>query len=112
MVGPEYFANMRTPILSGRGFTEADTATSQLVAVVNQTMARHLWPNQDPIGHKFSYDGEKPKARSSPSSASLATPKTPTSANDRAMFFYVPTNAELQRHPRPAVAYCRSRPKP
>jgi len=60
MVSPEYFANMRLPMLSGRAFTEADTSTSQLVAIVNQTFAKRLWPDQDPIGRKFSYEGEKP----------------------------------------------------
>ncbi len=58
-VDPNYFQTMRMPILAGRAFTDADTNSSLLVAVINQSMAKTLWPNQDPIGHKFSYKGEK-----------------------------------------------------
>jgi predicted permease len=59
VVDPAYFSTMRTPILSGRAFNDADTSSSQLVAIVNQSMAKALWPNQDPIGHKFAYKDEK-----------------------------------------------------
>lgn len=58
-VDPNYLATMRIPMVAGRGFTDADTKSSQLVAIVNQTMARSLWPNQDPLGRRFSYNGEK-----------------------------------------------------
>jgi predicted permease len=58
-VDPNYFQTMRMPILAGRAFTDADTSSSQPVAVINQSMAKTLWPNQDPIGHKFSYKDEK-----------------------------------------------------
>jgi predicted permease len=58
-VDPNYFQTMRMPIVAGRAFTDADTSSSQPVAVINQSMAKALWPNQDPIGHKFSYKDEK-----------------------------------------------------
>ncbi len=61
MVSPEYFANMRISILSGRAFTDADTADSQRVAIVNEALAKRLWPNQDPIGRRFTYEGETKK---------------------------------------------------
>jgi predicted permease len=54
VVSPEYFTVMQVPILQGRAFTDADTSTSTPVAVVDQLMASRLWPNQDPIGRKFS----------------------------------------------------------
>ncbi len=59
IVDPNYFSTMRTPILAGRAFTDADTSSSQLVAIINQSMAKALWPNQDPLGHKFAYQAEK-----------------------------------------------------
>jgi predicted permease len=59
IVDPTYFSTMRTPLVAGRTFTDSDTRSSQLVAIINQSMGRSLWPNQDPIGHKFSYKGEK-----------------------------------------------------
>jgi predicted permease len=59
IVDPNYFSTMRMPIVAGRAFTDADTNSSQPVAVINQSMAKAIWPNQDPIGHKFSYKDEK-----------------------------------------------------
>ncbi len=56
-VSPEYFATMRMKILEGRAFTDADTSTSQRVAIVNETMAKHLWPHQDVVGQRFSTGG-------------------------------------------------------
>ena len=49
-VTPGYFQTIRTPLLSGRVFTDQDSATSQPVAIVNQEVANRYWPNQDPLG--------------------------------------------------------------
>jgi len=40
-------------VVRGRAFRESDTETTPLVAVVNETMAHHFWPHQDPIGKRF-----------------------------------------------------------
>jgi putative ABC transport system permease protein len=48
-----YFETFQTPILSGREFRPSDTATSQPVAVINQSFARMHFPNIDPIGHQM-----------------------------------------------------------
>jgi predicted permease len=48
-----YFETLGVPILRGRALTETDTASSPRVAVVNQTLAEHYWPGQDPIGKRF-----------------------------------------------------------
>jgi putative ABC transport system permease protein len=53
-VSPDYFATMGMKILEGRAFTDADTSTSQRVAIVNETLAKNLWPKQDVIGRRFS----------------------------------------------------------
>ncbi|MGB6821822.1 MAG: ABC transporter permease, partial [Candidatus Acidiferrales bacterium] len=53
---PSYFSTMRTPLLEGRDFDGRDTATSPPVAVVNETMARHFFPNANPVGKYFSVD--------------------------------------------------------
>jgi putative ABC transport system permease protein len=52
LVTPGFFRTMRTPILRGREFTERDTRDSLPVAIVNETMARRLWPNDNPLGHR------------------------------------------------------------
>lgn len=55
-VDEDYFSTLQIPILRGRGFTKQDQASSALVAVVNETMAKRLWPGEDALGHHFSYD--------------------------------------------------------
>ncbi|AHG93431.1 permease (plasmid) [Gemmatirosa kalamazoonensis] len=49
-VRPGFFRAMGTHILRGRDFTDADDASSALVAIVNESLARRAWPGQDPIG--------------------------------------------------------------
>ncbi|HKV64141.1 MAG TPA: ABC transporter permease [Candidatus Acidoferrum sp.] len=47
---PGYFPAMGIPLLAGRVFTEHDNAGSARVVLVNETLARTFWPNQNPIG--------------------------------------------------------------
>ena len=49
----DYFQTMGIPLLSGRFFTPADTADTQLVAIVNHKLAEHCWPGSDPIGKRL-----------------------------------------------------------
>ncbi len=56
VVTPDYFATIRQPIVGGRGFTEHDDRNAPAVAIINQVMARHLWPNENPIGKRLSFD--------------------------------------------------------
>ena len=51
-VGPEYFATMGIPLVSGREFTRADDEKAALVAVVNETMAAKYWRGKNPIGER------------------------------------------------------------
>jgi macrolide transport system ATP-binding/permease protein len=51
---PNYFETLRMPIARGRGFTGSDGENAPLVGIVNQTMAKELWPNEDPIGKRIS----------------------------------------------------------
>jgi putative ABC transport system permease protein len=54
-VSSGYFENLGTKIIEGRSFTEQDSPTSQRVAVVNQTFARHFFHDESAIGHHFGY---------------------------------------------------------
>jgi predicted permease len=53
-VDPAYFDTTHVPLLRGRAFAESDDETSTQVAIVNQSMASRFWPNEDPIGKRFS----------------------------------------------------------
>jgi putative ABC transport system permease protein len=50
VVSPGYFSAMGVPLKRGRLFTEQDTATSRLVAVVDESFVRRHFPDEDPIG--------------------------------------------------------------
>ncbi|UCF32599.1 MAG: ABC transporter permease [Phycisphaerales bacterium] len=56
VVTPDYFSMMEIPLVSGRFFTPHDQADAQPVAIVNQRMARHYWPDEDPIGKRLTLD--------------------------------------------------------
>jgi putative ABC transport system permease protein len=45
-----YFETVRTPVLSGRTFSEQDVAGGLPVAVINETAAKHFFPGQNPVG--------------------------------------------------------------
>jgi len=55
-VTPNYFATLRTPIVQGREFNDRDTAASPFVVVINQTMAKRFWPNENAIGKQIRLD--------------------------------------------------------
>src|SRR5579859_2947720 len=52
-VSSHFFETVGQPIIRGRGFTDQDTATSRMVAVVNQAFVKKFFPKEDPIGHHF-----------------------------------------------------------
>jgi putative ABC transport system permease protein len=62
-VGPNYFETMGIRLLRGRWFSAADTTISAKVAVINETLARRIWPGENPIGKRVrngfpEYNGE------------------------------------------------------
>lgn len=58
-VNPGFFETVGQPVIRGRGFSDADTATSQFVAVVNQAFVKKFFPKEDPIGRHFGIFEEK-----------------------------------------------------
>ena len=52
-VSEGFFTAVGTPLLRGRFFTTADRPERQRVAIVNEAMARRMWPGQDPVGRRF-----------------------------------------------------------
>jgi putative ABC transport system permease protein len=54
---PDYFRAMRIPLLKGRSFSEGDLGSSLNMAVVNDALARTVFPGQDPIGKQLTHFG-------------------------------------------------------
>ena len=55
-VTPGFFATMKIPLLRGRDFTAQDTASNTLVIIINQTMSRRFFSEEDPIGKRITLD--------------------------------------------------------
>jgi predicted permease len=56
-VTPEYFRALGIPLVRGRYFTSSDTATSEPVTIISESLARRYFPNFDPIGQKLGASG-------------------------------------------------------
>jgi predicted permease len=54
-VSPRYLETLNIPLLLGRQFSERDDAQAPPVAVINQTLASRLWPNQPPLGKRLTW---------------------------------------------------------
>jgi predicted permease len=50
MISPGYLRAMGTRVIRGRDFTEADSADAEKVALVDETLVRRYFPNEDPLG--------------------------------------------------------------
>jgi putative ABC transport system permease protein len=57
-VSPGYFYTLGIPVLKGRTFTDHDDEQALKVAVVNEALARHLWPTEDPLGKQVPLFGD------------------------------------------------------
>ncbi|PYQ73835.1 MAG: hypothetical protein DMG04_12465 [Acidobacteria bacterium] len=51
-ISPRYFETLDLPLVLGREFTRADSAADAPMAIVNETLARRLWPGMDPVGKR------------------------------------------------------------
>ena len=63
VISEGYFQAMGVPLRSGRTFTEQDTPSSEPVAVINEELARVLWPGQDPLGQIVMGEGSSSPGR-------------------------------------------------
>jgi putative ABC transport system permease protein len=52
-VSPDYFATMGIPVVRGRGFTNGDRTSAEDVAILDEAIARRLFPGEDPIGRRM-----------------------------------------------------------
>ncbi len=59
-VMPNYFRTLGIPFIAGRDFTEQGAGIASGETVINETMARRYFPNEDPIGKRISLGGQGP----------------------------------------------------
>jgi predicted permease len=91
-VGPDYFATMGIPLVSGREFTRADDEKAALVAVVNETMAAQYWRSRNPIGERVQVKGRWMQV------VGVAKDSKYESVRERLKpFFYVPLRQNFSR---------------
>jgi putative ABC transport system permease protein len=59
VVSSDYFRTLGIPISGGRSFDRRDRADKPRVAIVNQSLARHIFRDENPVGHRISFDDGK-----------------------------------------------------
>ncbi len=57
VISPDYLRAMRIPLLAGRGFSEHDGPNAPFVALISESTAQGIWPNEDPIGKRVRMGG-------------------------------------------------------
>jgi predicted permease len=57
-IATNYFETLRIPLISGREFTDSDRSTTNPVAIANEAMAKHFWPNENAVGKRFHFFGD------------------------------------------------------
>jgi putative ABC transport system permease protein len=60
IVSPNYFKTIGIPLVQGRDFTAADTATAPGVVIINEEFARRYFPGANPMGKRVRTDSEGP----------------------------------------------------
>jgi predicted permease len=60
-VSSDYFATIGVPVLRGRALAESDRYEAPVVAVINDHMARHVWPGEDPVGKRIQVETDRDK---------------------------------------------------
>jgi predicted permease len=66
IVSPSYISTVQIPLKTGRDFAPQDTRDKTLVTIVNETLARTLWPGENPLGKRFACCEFGPKGRMDP----------------------------------------------
>jgi predicted permease len=57
-ITPTYFETLRIPLVSGREFNDNDRPATHPVAIANEAMAKHFWPNENAVGKRFHFFGD------------------------------------------------------
>jgi predicted permease len=92
IVGTGFFETAGLRLIAGRNLTELDTATSTQVAILNQSMARHFFGNNDPLGKRFESWGVVKEVVGVVSDAKYESPR-----EEGQRMFYLPYRQQLGR---------------
>ncbi len=106
-VHPGYLHMMGVPLLRGRDLAETDDARGPMVAVINEAMAKAIWPGKDAVGEHFHLD-----SANSPSIevvGVVATGKYVMLTEEARPYFYLPF---AQRYSMPATLIVRATDNP
>src|SRR6267143_6408958 len=57
-IASTFFETLRIPLIAGREFTDSDRAATKPVAIANEAMAKHFWPNENVVGKRFHFHGD------------------------------------------------------
>lgn len=87
-VTPSYFDTLQMQVLRGRKFSEADSDKAPQVAIINETMAKKFWPNEDALGKHFGTKGANGPFKEVVGIVQDAKIQNPTDAPQS--FYYVP----------------------
>jgi predicted permease len=60
-VSADYFTTIGVPVLRGRALADSDRYEAPIVAVINDRMARHVWPGEDPLGKRIQVETDQDK---------------------------------------------------
>ena len=90
LASPGYFRAMKIPLLRGRSFDDHDSADSPPVALVNEAMARRLFPKGDAIGAHINIDDNNTGPRPVEISGIVGNVKQLSLENDQAFDIYIP----------------------
>jgi len=96
LAGPDYFAAMGIPVLSGRSFTSSDDVNSRPVVVINQEMAERFWPHQSPVGRFITLRGPEDGRTRAEIIGVVQTGRYQSLGEDPRPFFYRPLLQEYE----------------
>jgi predicted permease len=95
VISPAYFDVLRIPLVRGRGFDARDREGAGDVAIVNETLARAAWPDEDPIGRTL-VQGLGPAERTLQVVGIARDSKYRSLGEDPRPFIYVPMAQQFQ----------------
>jgi predicted permease len=92
---PGYFSTIGMRLLRGRDFNDGDTSDRPLVAIISESLARQVFPNQDPLGHRIGFGFDMVSMKGSTIIGVVSDVRQDSPASQPGPAVYVP----LDQHP-------------